>query len=143
MRAEAVVKALLESNAPFVTLVTAMPSPVPPTEPRIFGCIARQGTPRPFAVMRKLSASREYDEDPVGATTTVTALIEVLFVADTYEALKAVADAGRQAVDENTDETVAGVHVMETAVEEEGEDGYDFDQNVFFQPWAFKIIHEE
>ena len=130
MRAEKVVSFLLNDDSTIASIV----------DEKIYGGVALKGTAAPMLVYAKQSASRSVDLSAEAAV--VTALIDVLVVARTYQELKALSEAVRLAVAYKYGE-IAGVENVETQINDEGPDEYDPDLNEFAQVWTFNVVHVE
>lgn len=130
MRAEKVVAFLLTTNPAVTALVGSA----------VYGGVAPERSSAPAVIYSKLGADRERTIE--GDIAKVNAQIEVLYVAATYEQLKAMGEAGRLAVAYQQG-SIAGVDVVLTEVIEEGPDTYDPNDKVFAQAWAFSIVHTE
>lgn len=133
MRAEKVIAALLGAAGDVTSIVGQ----------RIYGGVAEEDAPAPLIVYRKAPGTQR-DETllSAGEPVIVTALVEVTYVATSYEQLKTLAEAGRVALI-NQQGITAGIQVHELLVADEGADEYDHDIKEHGQRWTYRVVHTE
>jgi hypothetical protein len=135
MRAERAVKALLDGASGVTAIVGAGGAA------RIYGAAAPQEAAAPLIVYSLQGAERE----PVLAPTAervVQSLIDVLCVAPTYPALKALAEEVRLALN-GASGTQGGTSVLGIVIESEGPDQYEPQLDEFGKTWTFRVMHTE
>lgn len=137
MRAEKIVKALLDASAAVAAIVGT----------RIYGGVAPEEEPAPLVVFRKAGAQRPQSEDgglldPEVEGQIVSAAVDVLCIAGEYPQLKALGEAVRQALAYEHG-TVAGETLLGIEIADEGGDQYDPELREHGQVWSFEVRHTE
>lgn len=128
MRAQAIVRALLNAHAGTVALVGT----------RIWGGVAAQDAAPPLIVYRLVGSLTDEGADPAGGTATEAAQIEVVHVASTYEAMLALGEQIRLALSWQRG-TVAGYPLLGISKESEGPEEYDPQRDEHFQARTFRL----
>lgn len=132
MRAEKIVAALLTADAGVAAIVGT----------GVFGGVAHEQWPAPLVVYRKRSAERGGLLAPGNDGAVVTAVLDVVCIATTYEQLKQLAEAVRQALVYQQG-TVAGEHLMGIEAIDEGADEYEPELREFGQVWGYQVTYSE
>lgn len=134
MRAELVVKALLDADTAVQSILSG----------QVFPCLAPLTSPAkkpPYVVYALEGATREPTVS-FAVITQVTATVSVMAVALDYAGVKALLEACRIAVAYKYG-TIAGVVVSQITVGDEGPDLYQPDLRWYAQSMNFVVVHQE
>ena len=131
MRAEKVIKHLLSADAAVAAIVGT----------RIYGGASAEGATTPLLVYYHVDSGVDSRASAV-QKYVVNSEIEVLAVAKTYEQLKSLNEAVRQALLYKGGD-IAGVTVNTITWSSRGEDQYDAERREFAQSVTYRVSHME
>lgn len=130
MRAGAVLSSLLNNNAGVTVIVGT----------KVFAMRADQGVDTPYVVYWKDGADRT---PPLGGQPSVVeAVMNVIVAAADYPAMKTLGEAVRVALLGQYG-LIAGVQVMSILIAHEGADDVATTQQIYWQPWQYRVTHME